>query len=82
MLTNFWYQKCKNTRFTLVDLAEYMLDVARLRFEGDERVQYLLDDYTQGLPDGDFDVVVSALSIHHLEDQEKKDLFENITKQK
>lgn len=78
LLTNFWYQKCKNTRFTLLDLAEDMLGVARLRFEGDDRVQYLVDDYTQGLPDGDFDVVISALSIHHLEDQEKKDLFENI----
>ena len=78
LLTRFWQEKCKHTSFTLVDVAEDMLDVARLRFGGNDRVQYLVGDYTQGLPDSDFDVVISALSIHHLENQEKKDLFENI----
>lgn len=78
LLTRFWQKKCKHTSFTLVDLARDMLDVARLRFGGDDRVRYLVGDYTQGLPDSDFDVVISALSIHHLEDQEKKDLFEYI----
>lgn len=80
LLTSFWYQKCKDTSFTLVDVARDMLDVARLRFEGDDRVQYLLGNYTQGLPQSDFDAVVSALSIHHLEDQDKKTLFEDIYK--
>ena len=80
LLTKFWYQQLQNARFTLVDVAEDMLDVARLRFGGDNRVQYLVDDYTQGLPDSDFDVVISALSIHHLDDQEKKTLFEDIYK--
>lgn len=78
LLTKFWYQRLQKTRFTLIDVARDMLEVARLRFGGNDRVQYLVGDYTQGLPDSDFDVVISALSIHHLEDQEKKDLFENI----
>ncbi|MGN0771965.1 MAG: class I SAM-dependent methyltransferase [Christensenellales bacterium] len=78
LLTGFWYQKCRSTSFTLVDIAKDMLDVARLRFEGDDRVRCLVGDYTQSLPEGDFDVVISALSIHHLEDEEKKRLFETV----
>lgn len=80
LLTKFWYQQLQNARFTLVDVAKDMLDVARLRFGGDDRMRYVVGDYTQGLPNGDFDVVISALSIHHLDDQEKKTLFEDIYK--
>ncbi|MGN0788595.1 MAG: class I SAM-dependent methyltransferase [Christensenellales bacterium] len=78
LLTKFWYQQLKDARFTLVDVAKDMLEVARLRFDGDDRVRYVVGDYTQGLPSGNFDVVISALSIHHLDDQEKKVLFEDI----
>ena len=31
-----------------------------------------------GLPDGSFDVIISALSIHHLENEEKQKLFTRI----
>ena len=60
---------------TLVDLAPAMLDAARRRFAGVPGVSYEVGDYSQALPPGPFDLVVSALSIHHLEDPAKRRLF-------
>ena len=64
-----------DTRLTLVDLAPGMLDEARRRFAGTADVAYVVGDYAAALPDGPFDLVVSALSIHHLDDAAKRRLF-------
>ncbi|MCE1274504.1 MAG: class I SAM-dependent methyltransferase [Chlorobiales bacterium] len=63
-------------RITLVDLAGNMLDQARLRLGvcGD-RFVYDCSDYAKTLPDGPFDVIMSALSIHHLDAADKCRLF-------
>ncbi len=78
LLTYFWYQQYPSTEYVLVDIADEMLNVARKRFAGIDRVSYQVLDYTKGLPDGDFDVIASALSIHHLEDPDKQKLFAEI----
>jgi tRNA (cmo5U34)-methyltransferase len=60
-----------------VDRSEAMLDVARIRLHGfpvDLRVAELTDP----LPDGPFDLVVSALAIHHLDGPDKTALFARI----
>ena len=51
---------------TLVDLSPAMLDEAKRRFAGSADFTYEVADYAQALPEGPFDLVVSALSIHHL----------------
>lgn len=62
-------------QFMLVDLSEGMLDQARKRFGTDSRFQYSVMDYiTTALP-GQADLVVSALSIHHLTDEQKREFF-------
>ena len=63
------------TLVTLVDAAPAMLDEARRRFVGVAAVEYLVADYAEQPPTGPFDLVVSALSIHHLEDPAKRRLF-------
>ena len=63
------------TALTLVDLAPAMLDEARRRFAGAADVRFLLADYAVAPPAGPFDLVVSALSIHHLADPAKRGLF-------
>jgi SAM-dependent methyltransferase len=60
---------------TLVDLSPAMLDKARRRFAGAADVTCEVGDYARALPAGRFDLVVSALSIHHLADPAKRRLF-------
>ena len=78
LLTYFWHQRCPDSNYTLVDIADEMLHVARKRFDGIENIAYQTENYTHKLPDILFDTVISALSIHHLEDKDKKKLFERI----
>lgn len=78
LLTYFWYRQFPNAEYVLVDIADEMLDVARKRFDSIENISYQSDNYIQKLPDCNFDTVISALSIHHLEDEDKKNLFARI----
>jgi trans-aconitate methyltransferase len=61
----------------LIDLAAPMLDQARDRLGGG-LVSFEVADYSTSPLAGPWDLIVSALSIHHLEDGRKKDLFARI----
>jgi tRNA (cmo5U34)-methyltransferase len=66
-------------RFVLWDVAEKMLDMARQRFrDRPEQFRYVVDDYRNLGNAGSFDLVISSLSIHHLEDDGKRELFRRI----
>ena len=69
---------CPDSVLTLVDLSPAMLDEARRRFAGAGDVAYHIGDYASELPPGPFDLVVSALSIHHLDDAAKRRLFGSV----
>jgi tRNA (cmo5U34)-methyltransferase len=62
--------------FVLLDEAPAMLDRALTRLAplGD-RVSTVVADLRDPLPDGGFDVIASALAIHHLDDDEKAALY-------
>ncbi|MCU1381092.1 MAG: Methyltransferase [Acidimicrobiales bacterium] len=60
---------------TLLDGAAPMLAVARHRLG---EVATVTADLTDPLPTGPFDAVVSALAIHHLSDEAKRDLFTRV----
>jgi tRNA (cmo5U34)-methyltransferase len=68
------------TRLHLVDVSAAMLAQARRRFAGaaDSNISFEVRDYTEGSLDGPWDLVVSALSIHHLDDGAKRALFGRI----
>ena len=72
-------ERCPHGRFVLWDVADKMLETARERFSNlPDQFRYVADDY-RNLPDtGNFDLVISSLSIHHLADEEKKELFRHI----
>ncbi len=58
-----------------IDASEAMLARARERLPGaDLRLQRLEDE----LPDGTFDLVISALAVHHLDGTGKRDLFSRV----
>jgi tRNA (cmo5U34)-methyltransferase len=66
-----------SAELTLLDGAPRMLEEARAGL-GDERVAYVVADLEDPLPAGPWDAVVSALAIHHLEDEAKRRLFERV----
>ncbi len=72
-------ERFPGARLTLVDLSVEMLRVARRRFAaGAGRFEFRVMDFARkGLPGG-YDLVVSALSIHHLTDGDKRELFEKV----
>jgi tRNA (cmo5U34)-methyltransferase len=62
--------------FVLVDVAEAMLAEARARFAAEpSRFSFHALDYAKSIPPGPYDAIVSALSVHHLDDAAKRALF-------
>lgn len=67
-----------HARLHLVDISGAMLDQARQRFARDGGVSFEVADYVQAeLPQGNC-AIVSALSIHHLDDEPKRSLFKKV----
>jgi L-threonylcarbamoyladenylate synthase len=60
-----------------VDASPVMLEAARARLPGD-RVELRVGQIEDELPEGDFDLVASALAVHHLDGAQKADLFKRI----
>ncbi|MDE1162960.1 MAG: methyltransferase domain-containing protein [Acidobacteriaceae bacterium] len=72
------YAAFPNAELYLVDFSTNMLELAKKRLGESPRVHYVLADYsTEALPT-DADAIVSALSIHHLEDDAKQALLPRI----
>lgn len=73
LLSAFLMEKYPEATFTLVDMSEKMLEIAKNRFRGGNlKVKYIEADYSKYDFEEKYDMVVSALSIHHLEDEDKK----------
>ncbi len=60
-----------------VDESAAMLAAAREAL-GEDRVSLLVAGIEQPLPEGPFDVVASALCVHHLSGEQKRDLFARV----
>lgn len=68
-----------NAHLTLVDVAPAMIDRARERFARLGRsADFVVADYADTALGGPYDVVVSALSIHHCEDAAKRAVFAKV----
>lgn len=80
LLSDSIAKRYSRAQLTLVDISTAMLDIAKQRFGKNDnaRVTFHTIDYgTAPLP-GTYDLVVSALSIHHLTDALKQSLFKKI----
>jgi tRNA (cmo5U34)-methyltransferase len=72
-------QKHPNATFVLTDVAAKMLGVAEQRFADQAgRFEFTVGDYRDLQTSADFDLVISSLSIHHLSDEEKKRLCQQV----
>jgi tRNA (cmo5U34)-methyltransferase len=78
LLSSFIMDKLPNTKLTLIDISEKMIEIAKKRHKDKSAVTYIIDDYTKYNFDRTYDVVVSSLSIHHLADNQKRELYANI----
>jgi len=79
LLAAFIAYSFPQARITMVDISSEMLERARARFElGGERFRFEVSDYGVDPIEEKYDAVVSALSIHHLSDEQKRSLFARI----
>jgi len=79
LLSGLVAQRLPAARLTLLDFSEEMLARARQRMAGSPApVEIRLGDSRTAPLDGPWDAVVSALSIHHLEDSEKRSLYARV----
>lgn len=65
LLTSIVMKSFPNANYTLVDISSEMLEKAKERFAGKEHVSYLELDFDSATIPGSYDVVVSALALHH-----------------
>ena len=69
-------ERFPNARITLTDISEEMLEVSRRRFSADPTCfDFRAMDYAGEEGWGEYEIIVSALSIHHLEDSDKRRIF-------
>jgi tRNA (cmo5U34)-methyltransferase len=78
LYSDFLLQRYPNSEITLTDFSEEMLELARERYKLSNHIQYILDDYTGYTFHETYDIIISALSIHHLGVGEKKGLYKKI----
>jgi len=77
-MSAFLLEKFPDARLTLMDISENMLDMARERFATRPGTEYRVCDYSGIDLGGPYDLICSALSIHHLAPEDKRRLFERI----
>lgn len=78
LLTKYLFEKYSDAEFTLIDLSEEMLKIAKNRFQSYDNFKYITADYLEHYFEDSFDITVSSLSIHHLEDRDKKKLYRKV----
>jgi tRNA (cmo5U34)-methyltransferase len=78
ILTRLIRNRFPNARIHLIDFSAPMLELAGTRLGNDPHITYQKADYlTEPLPET-LCAVVSSLSIHHLDDNDKRALFHHI----
>lgn len=78
LLTSYLFDHYPEAHFTLLDLSEEMLNIAKERFIPASNFRYVVADYLKHDFQDLFDLVVSSLSIHHLEHKDKNLLYSKI----
>ena len=78
LLTEKIFKKYFRGHFTLIDISEEMLSIAKKRFKKNRNFKYILGDYLKIDFEESFDIIISSLSIHHLEDKDKKILYSKV----
>ncbi len=77
ILTQLIHNQHPQSNITLVDLSTEMLKKAKEKFKN-KNFKYIEADYLKHDFKNKYDIIVSSLSIHHLTDKEKQELYKKI----
>jgi len=78
LFSSYILKKYPNAHLTLIDLSEGMLEIAKKRFHHHVDIKYIVSDYSKFEYQERYDLVISSLSIHHLIDSEKMELYHKV----
>jgi tRNA (cmo5U34)-methyltransferase len=78
LLSALLLQRYPAASLTLLDISDQMLKVAHERFSGKPDTRYITGDYSTLDLGGPYDLICSALSIHHLSHEDKETLCRRI----
>jgi tRNA (cmo5U34)-methyltransferase len=68
-------EKFPNSKIVCVDIASNMIDIARYKLSEHKDTEFITGDFSKIDFDKKFDVVVSSLALHHLENNKDKKTF-------
>lgn len=78
ILTQLLHQTHPESSITLVDMSHEMLSKARSKFSSIDTFEYIEDNYLTMKFPSNYDIIISSLSIHHLTDKQKQELYKKI----
>jgi tRNA (cmo5U34)-methyltransferase len=78
LLSALLMERYPGATLTLLDISDQMLEVAKKRFSSNPRTRYITGDYSARDLGGRYDLICSALSIHHLLHKDKQALFRRV----
>lgn len=68
-----------NAEIHALDISEDILNECKVRFKENQNIIYHQQDFSSlNFPDHKFDLVISSIAIHHVNDQEKEKLYHQI----
>jgi tRNA (cmo5U34)-methyltransferase len=71
-------ERFPGAHITCVDLAENMIEMARLKLSSYHDIEFERDDFRDLDFDEDYDVVVSSLALHHMQPEEQRSFYRRI----
>ncbi|MEN6348421.1 MAG: class I SAM-dependent methyltransferase [Syntrophomonas sp.] len=78
LLSALLLKKYPGASLTLIDVSDQMVEVARQRFQNVSGVEYIIDDFARHCFSKPFDIIISSLAIHHLNEPEKEALYHKV----
>ena len=78
-LTELIIDKYPQASLVVVDISRAILEECKKRFRHHKNIQYHQADFNDlDLEENDFDLVLSSIAIHHIQDEKKQHLFKKI----
>lgn len=78
-LTELVLEKFPDAEITVVDISEKILDECKARFQSSNSINYCQYDFKEiEFEIASFDLILSSIAIHHIEDVDKQILFRKI----